>query len=133
MIPNNKQEEIRIELRNDILTHNYEAPSVTFTLDLSRSELEQVKAAMSNARRTAEHRLERTKDVFKRHHTGTDINNIVSVIYKADKCRPQTVYPLELQTSELEAVLYWLEHTKGSKSRERKELIKTIHTALNME
>lgn len=133
MLQNNYTDTLQIELPDNLLVPDYGEPSIKFTLGLSRSELEQVKTALSNGRRTAEHRLGRTKDLVKRHCTGTDINNIDSVIYKADKCRPQTVYPLELHTSELEAVLYWLEHTKGSKSRERKELIKMIHTALNME
>ena len=130
MLQNNYTDTIQIELPDNLSAPDHSGTVVKINLDLSRSELDQIKTALSNGRRTAEHRLERTKDIIKRHCTGTDINNINSAIYKTEKCKPQTVYPLELLSSELEAVLYCLEHSKGSKSKETQKLIAELKIAL---
>lgn len=105
-------------------------PEVNISLLLDKYELEQVRAALVNGRRKALAYLDRTKKPLKRIGRGIDINNIDMSLYKAEHCKPKSFYPLELHTSEVETLIYCLEHSGKSKSKDTQQLIAMLYACL---
>lgn len=120
--------QFNIEIPEGLLTSSETDPAVNITLLLSAKELEQVKTALISARRKALAYLNRTKEPFKRINRGVDINNINLSLYKAEQCKPKSLYPLELLTSEVETLIYCLECSGKRKSKDTQQLIDTLNS-----
>lgn len=90
---------------------------------LTASELEQVRTALEHGKRLIQARLTRTKKPMKRCTTEIEGNVISSVMEKTEHCKPVQRYPLEVLGVELEAIIYCLERSKNSKSKEVQQLI----------
>ena len=99
-------------------------------MHVEASELEQVKKALPHGKNILVAALNRTKAFHKRVASNVNINNINSVIYKVENCKSKKVYPITLLTSEAESLLYCLEHSKGSKSKETQKLIASLKYTL---
>lgn len=100
---------------------------------LTASELEQVRAAIEHGKHLIQIRLSRTKKSFKRYTTTIEQNTINSVLYKVEHSKPLQLYPVELLADETAAVIYCLEHTRNSKSKDVQQLIHTLNSYLTQD
>lgn len=93
---------------------------------LTSSELEQVRAALEHGKQLIQTRLTRTKKPMKRCTTEIEGNVISSVMEKTEHCKPVRLYPVEVLAAELEAIIYCLERSKNSKSKDVQQLIASL-------
>lgn len=119
-----------IKIPKGLLTQNRAETAVNISLLLSKKELEQVKTALSSGKRKALAYLDRTKEPYKKISRGVDINNIDLSLDKVEHCKPQSLYPLELLTTEVETLIYCLECSGKSKSKETEQLINSLYASL---
>ena len=122
--------EIQIEIPENLLSPDFMGTVENIGIMLDLSDMERVRTALMKGKQTALTHLKRTKAFHKRIGANININNIDSVIYKVDNCKPKKVYPVILLTSEAESLIYCLEHSKGSKSKETQKLIATLKYTL---
>ena len=100
---------------------------------LTASQLEQVRTALEHGKRLIQTRLTRTKKPMKRCTTEIEGNVISSVIEKTERCKPIQLYPVEVLAAELEAVIYCLERSKNSKSKDVQQLIASLYAYFDYE
>ena len=98
-------------------------PAYSVKLPLTAAELEQVRTSLEHGKRLIQTRLTRTKKSTKQCITTIEQNAVNSVLDKAERCKPVKMYPLEVLGVELEAIIYCLEHSKNSKSKDVQQLI----------
>lgn len=60
-------------------------------------------------------------------------NTVLSVLSKAEQCKPVQIYPLEVLGVELEAIVYCLERSKNSKSKNVQQLIASLYSYFDYE
>lgn len=122
--------EIQIEIPNNLIFPDCGISAIKKELLLTSSEYELAKSALNNGKRKAQIRLNRTISMHKRLCTNIDKNNIDLSLYKMEHCKPQKFYPLDLLDIEIETLIYCLEHSKGSKSKETQKLIAALKYTL---
>lgn len=122
--------EIQIEIPKNLLSPDFMGTVEKIIMYFEASELEQVKKALPHGKNILTAALNRTKAFHKRAASNININNINSVIHKVENCKPKKVYPITLLTSEAESLIYCLEHSKGSKSKEMQKLIAALKYTL---
>ena len=100
---------------------------------LTASELEQVRTALKHGKQLIQTRLIRTKKPMKRCTTEIKGNVISSVMEKTEHCKPVKLYPVEVLSTELEAIIYCLERSKNSKSKDMQQLIASLSAYFDYE
>ena len=70
---------------------------------------------------------------MKRCTTEIEGNVISSVIEKTERCKPIQLYPVEVLAAELEAIIYCLERSKNSKSKDVHRLIASLYAYFDYE
>ena len=100
---------------------------------LTASELEQVITALEHGKRLIRTRLNRTKKPMKCCTTEIEGNVISSVMEKTEHCKPVRLYPVEVLSAELEAIIYCLERSKNSKSKDVQQLIASLSAYFDYE
>lgn len=114
---------IKKSLPQGVVAPDNGVPVYSVKLPLTAAELEQVRTALEHGRRLIQTRLTRTKKSMKQCITTIEQNAVNSVLDKAERCKPVQMYPLEVLGVELEAIIYCLEHSKNSKSKDVQKLI----------
>lgn len=100
---------------------------------LTASQLEQVRTALEHGKRLIQTRLNRTKKPMKRCTTEIEGNVISSVMEKTEHCKPVQLYLVAVLSTELEAIIYCLEHSKNSKSKDVQQLIASLSAYFDYE
>lgn len=100
---------------------------------LNASQLKLVKSALEHGKRLIQIRLARTKKPRKRCTTEIEGNVISSVMEKTELCKCVQRYPLEVLDVELEAIIYCLEHSQNSKSKDVQQLINALSAYFDYE
>lgn len=114
---------LKISLPQGVVAPDNGVPTYNVKLPLTAAQLEQVKTALEHGQRLIQTRLTRAKKPMKRCTTEIEGNVISSVLDKAERSKPVQLYPLEVLDGELETIIYCLEHSKNSKSKEVQQLI----------
>lgn len=114
---------IKKSLPQGVVAPDNGVPAYSVKLPLTAAELDQVKTALEHGRRLIQTRLTRTKKSMKQCITTIEQNAVNSVLDKAERCKPVQMYSLEVLGVELEAIIYCLEHSKNSKSKDVQQLI----------
>lgn len=124
---------IKKSLPQGVVAPDNGVPAYSVKLPLTAAELEQVRTALEHGRRLIQTRLTRTKKSTKQCITTIEQNAVNSVLDKAERCKPVKMYPLEVLGVELEAIIYCLEHSKNSKSKDVQQLIAFLSEYFNYE
>lgn len=124
---------IKITLPQGVIAPDNGVPAHNVKLHLTAAELEQVRTALEHGKRLIQTRLNRTKKPFKRCTTKIEGNTVLSVLSKAEQCKPVQIYPLEVLGVELEAIVYCLERSKNSKSKNVQQLIASLYSYFDYE
>lgn len=114
---------IKKSLPQGVVAPDNGVPVYSVKLPLTAAELDQVKTTLEHGRRLIQARLTRTKKSMKQCITTIEQNAVNSVLDKAERCKPVQMYSLEVLGVELEAIIYCLEHSKNSKSKDVQQLI----------
>ncbi|MDE5576133.1 MAG: hypothetical protein K2J11_01925 [Oscillospiraceae bacterium] len=104
-------------------------PARKFIVHLTNADMEQVKKALTNRKKTVSTRLENLKRNSNRINTLFEFKILTSVLKKARRIKPVLSYPLEVFDFELQAVVYCLGRSK-SKSKDMKQLINWLSECL---
>lgn len=124
---------IEISLPRGVVVPDTGVTSRKTEILLTASELEQVKKSLKSGMKLIQTRLNRTKKPMKRCTTEIEENTVLSAISKAERCKPIHLYPLEVLDVELEAILYCLERSKNSKSKDVQQLIASLSAYFDYE
>ena len=100
---------------------------------LTAYQLEQIRTALEHGKQLIQTRLTRTKKPMKRCTTEIEGNVISSVMDKTEHCKPLQLYPVEVLAAELEAIIYCLERSKNSKSKNVQQLIASLSAYFDYE
>lgn len=115
--------EVKISSPQGVIAPDSGVPAYNSQLPLTAAQLEQVKSALKHGKQLIQTRLNRTQKSTKQHTTVIEQNAVNSVLDKAERCKPVQLYTLEVLGVELEVIIYCLEHSKNSKSKEVQQLI----------
>ncbi len=124
---------IEISLPQGVIAPDNGVPAHKVKVQLTAAELDQVRTALEHGKRLIQTRLNRTKKPFKRCTTEIEGNTVLSVLSKAEQCKPVQIYPLEVLGVELEAIVYCLERSKNSKSKNVQQLIASLYSYFDYE
>ncbi len=124
---------IEISLPRGVVVPDTGVTSRKTEILLTASELEQVKKSLESGMKLIQTRLNRTKKPMKRCTTEIEGNTVLSAMSKAERCKPVQLYPLEVLDVELEAILYCLERSKNSKSKDVQQLIASLSAYFDYE
>ena len=124
---------IEITLPQGIIAPDNGIPAHNVKLHLTAAELEHVRTALEHGKQLIQTRLTRTKKPMKRCTTEIEGNVISSVMEKTEHCKPVQLYPVEVLAAELEAIIYCLERSKNSKSKDVQQLIASLSAYFDYE
>ncbi len=124
---------IKITLPQGVIAPDNGVPAHKVKVQLTAAELEHVRTALEHGKQLIQTRLNRTKKPLKRCTTKIEGNTVLSVLSKAEQCKPVQIYQLEVLSVELEAIVYCLERSKNSKSKDVQLLIASLSAYFDYE
>lgn len=124
---------IEVTLPQGVIAPDSGVPAQNVEILLTASQLKLVKSALEHGKRLIRTRLNRTKKPLKRCTTEIEGNVISSVMEKTEHCKCVQRYPIEILDVELEAIIYCLEHSQNSKSKDVQQLIASLSAYFDYE